>query len=73
VALVLAVQAGLLDDLPVDAVTEFRAALPGALDAVRSTINATGAIEETQKEAILAAMRRLAVSLIPVPATVPVP
>jgi len=75
VALVLAVQTGLLDDLTVDAVSEFRVALPGVLDAVPCTIKSTSEINEAQKDAILAAMRGLTASLMPepVPESVPVP
>ena len=69
VALVQAVQAGLLDQLPIETVAGFRTALPGALDAARCTITATGELEEAQKDAIWAAMRRLVTSLMPVPAS----
>ena len=65
VALVLAVQAGLLDDLAVDAVAGFRAALAGALDGAGCSIDATGAINEAQRDAIMVAVRNLAASLMP--------
>ena len=67
VALVLGVQSGLLDDLPIEAVGAFRAALPAALDAFPSAIDGDGGLAADQADAILAAMRRLAKSLMPSP------
>ena len=69
VALVLAVQGGLLDDLAIEAVAEFRAALPGVLDVIPNAIDASGEIGTTQKDAILVAMHKLAASLVPEPAS----
>jgi len=71
VALVLAVQSGLLDSLPVEAVGAFRAALPAVLDAFPTAIDADGGIEAAQVNAIVAAMHGLAETLTPVPSPEP--
>jgi F-type H+-transporting ATPase subunit alpha len=67
VALLLAVQSGLLDPLPLDAVAAFRAGLPAALDRdaaeVLHAIAETGQMDDEAKESLLAAMTRLATSL----------
>lgn len=67
VALLLAVQTGLLDPLPLDAVTTFRDALPETLDrdaghALRA-ISETGKLNEAARAALMAAMTRLATQL----------
>lgn len=67
VALVLAVQAGVLDTLSLEDVATFRAALPGALDeapgALLHAIDDKGTIAEAQREALLDTARALAASL----------
>ncbi|MDP4034361.1 MAG: F0F1 ATP synthase subunit alpha [Pseudorhodobacter sp.] len=67
IALMLAVQSGLLDPLPLDAVAAFRAGLPAALDrdAARAlrTIAETGAMDAGARGDLTAAMTRLAASL----------
>ncbi len=67
VALLLAVQAGLLDPLPLAAVAKFRAALPAMLDRdVPETIAAlttTGELEETARDALVAALAAFAATL----------
>jgi len=67
VAIVLAVQSGLLDSLPLDAVSDFRALLPQALDdnapqAVQSILQA-GTLDDGQREVMMGAMEALAKSL----------
>lgn len=63
VALMLAVQSGLLDALPLDTVTAFRAGLPAALDRdapeVVHRIADTGGVEADPRQDLLAAMTRL--------------
>ena len=64
VALVLAVQAGVLDALAPDAVAKFRADLAGALDreagdAVRQ-IQETGDLDEAHKQSLLTTLRAYA-------------
>lgn len=74
VALMLAVQSGLLDPLPLAAVAPFRDRLPETLDrdagnALRA-ISETGEMSEETRAALLAAMTRLATQLAgPEPAT----
>jgi F-type H+-transporting ATPase subunit alpha len=74
VALLLAVQSGLLDPLSLDAVATFRDKLPEHLDqeagdALRA-ISETGDLNETARAALMAAMTRLATKLgDPEPAT----
>ncbi|MDX2485691.1 MAG: F0F1 ATP synthase subunit alpha [Pseudodonghicola sp.] len=67
VALLLAVQTGLLDPLPLDAVAAFRAELPSVLDrdAAKSlsAIAETGKLEDEARAAVMAAITRLAASL----------
>ena len=67
VALMLALQSGLLDPLPLDAVAAFRAALPAALDRdapeVLHAIAETGDLEREARSTLMAAMSRLAASL----------
>jgi F-type H+/Na+-transporting ATPase subunit alpha len=67
VALLLAVQSGLLDPLSLDAVATFRDKLPEHLyqevgDALRA-ISETGDLNETARAALMAAMTRLATQL----------
>ncbi|MDF1871602.1 F0F1 ATP synthase subunit alpha [Vannielia sp.] len=68
-ALMLAVQSGVLDSLPPEAVTAFRAALPATLDA--NAGGALAALAEPKplppkaRDALLAVLRRLAASLAP--------
>lgn len=72
VALVLAVQTGLLDPLPLDAVAKFRAELAEALDegapGVLAAIAATGEMDEAGRRTLLDAMAALAARLTPEPA-----
>ena len=72
VALVLAVQSGVLDALPVPAVIAFRTGLRDAIDreavlAVRS-IEADGTLDEEGKQDLLKAMQSLARTVMPTPA-----
>ncbi|WP_300549181.1 F0F1 ATP synthase subunit alpha [Roseovarius sp.] len=67
IALMLAVQNGLLDPLPLAAVARFRTALPGALDndaadALRRLAE-TGMLDETGRAALMKTLTRLAGSL----------
>ncbi len=67
VALLLAVQSGLLDPLSLDTVAAFRDKLPenldqDAADALRA-ISETGELNETARAALMAAMTRLATQL----------
>jgi F-type H+-transporting ATPase subunit alpha len=77
VALVLAVQSGLLDPLPLAAVVGFRRGLREALDrdaaaAVRA-MQETGGLNEALKATLVEAMRRYAGTMTPpaAPATAP--
>jgi len=67
VALMLAVQSGLLDPLPIKAVAAFRAGLPRALDTnaadAVATMAASGDMDSTAQAAVMAAMTRLVKSL----------
>ncbi|SNR63769.1 F0F1 ATP synthase subunit alpha [Puniceibacterium sediminis] len=67
VALMLAVQSGLLDALPLSAVTTFRGALPGALNAettgALNLLTAGGELDATSRENLMAALGRLAETL----------
>ncbi|MEM5471752.1 F0F1 ATP synthase subunit alpha [Hoeflea sp. AS60] len=67
VGLMLAVQSGLLDPLPLDAVAAFRAGLPAALERdaaeVLSTITASGEMEAETRKVVMTAITRLAQSL----------
>ncbi len=67
IALMLALQTGLLDPLPLPAVAAFRAGLPAALDAdaadVVAAIAATGQIEADAQERLMAALGRHAAAL----------
>ncbi|MDT8326771.1 MAG: F0F1 ATP synthase subunit alpha [Roseovarius sp.] len=67
VALLLAVQAGLLDPLPLAAVTDFRAALPGALDddaaGFLRAIARSGGFDEATHKDLIGALTRLAKSV----------
>ncbi|MBN2907383.1 MAG: F0F1 ATP synthase subunit alpha [Rhodobacteraceae bacterium] len=69
VALLLAVQSGLLDPLPLEAVTAFRTDLPTALDRdvpeVMRAIDDTGALDADARATLMDAMSRLAASLTP--------
>jgi F-type H+-transporting ATPase subunit alpha len=67
VALLLAVQSGMLDPLPLAAVAAFRVALPAALDRdaaeVLRGIAETGALDPEAQAGLMSAMTRLAASL----------
>lgn len=67
VALMLAVQSGLLDPLPLEAVTAFRAGLPAALDKDAATaqdiLSEVGTMDEDARTALLAAATRFAATL----------
>lgn len=67
VALMLAVQSGLLDPLPLRAVTQFRVSLPDALDTgAAETLSAfalTGELDVTAHKALMSTLSRLAASL----------
>lgn len=67
VALMLAVQAGLLDPLPLDLVTAYRSALPEYLDknasAILDTLIATGELAEKTRSRLMEVLTRLAASL----------
>jgi F-type H+-transporting ATPase subunit alpha len=67
VALMLAVQSGLLDPLPLEAAKAFRAGLPAALDreaaGTLETLAETGQLDATAQENLMAALSRLAASL----------
>jgi F-type H+-transporting ATPase subunit alpha len=67
IALMLAVQSGLLDALPLNAVAAFRAGLPRALDRgapeLVSTVATGGELAAEVREKLLSAMTRLAASL----------
>ncbi len=75
VALMLALQTGLLDALPLTAVAAFRAALPAMLgkDAAEtlSAIDKTGELDPTMRETLMAALTRFAASLSDDNAVVP--
>lgn len=67
VALLLAVQAGALDPLPLEVVAAFRAGLPAALDRdaadILPAIAETGGVDATAREVLMSAIARLAASL----------
>lgn len=67
VALMLAVQSGLLDPLSLDAVAAFRAGLPAALDrdatGVLQADGETGALDADVRAKLIAAVTSLAASL----------
>lgn len=67
IALVHAVQGGVLDTLPVEKVADFRAALPGFLDREAAdfiaAIKGGGALSDDGRAGLLAALGRLAASL----------
>lgn len=69
VALVLAVQGGVLDALPLEAVPGFCAALPGALDGdvphAVQTIETAGTLDDDQRVLMIAVMTALAEALMP--------
>jgi F-type H+/Na+-transporting ATPase subunit alpha len=67
VALMLALQAGLLDPLPLPAIAAFRAALPAALDttAALALILAAKDIDDASRSALLETLTQLAQSLAP--------
>ncbi|MBU2360644.1 MAG: F0F1 ATP synthase subunit alpha [Alphaproteobacteria bacterium] len=69
VALMLAVQTGLLDPLPLDAVTTFRTGLPAALDAqaapVVQAMDRTGQLDDAARAALLTALQGFAATLTP--------
>ena len=75
VALVLAVQAGLLDALPLSDVIEFRRGLGAALDQdapkAVSQIEETGTLDDTLKQGLSAVLKKYAASLTPEPAAQP--
>lgn len=68
IALVLAVQGGVLDPLPVERVADFRAALPGALDRDVPDLAAALAkgetLDEDGRKTLLAALERLAAGIV---------
>ncbi len=72
VALVLALQQGLLDRLPLELIGRFRAELPDWLDTAASTIvnemMRTGGFDEANGAALTAALSALAAQLMPEPA-----
>jgi F-type H+-transporting ATPase subunit alpha len=75
VALVMAVQAGLLDALAPPAVADFRRGLTevidrGAPEVVR-TLLATGRLDDTQRQALLDVLRPCALALASAPANPP--
>ncbi len=67
VALVLAVQNGLLDPIPVEVVPRFRSGVAGALDSEAGdavqALDETGTISDAQKDAMLGAMKSLAANI----------
>ncbi|MBY8975881.1 F0F1 ATP synthase subunit alpha [Rhodobacteraceae bacterium NNCM2] len=67
VALMLALQTGLLDPLSIDALPAFRAGLPAALDAEAPdavhSVETSGEMTDDQKKNLIAAMTHLAASL----------
>ncbi|WP_226580736.1 F0F1 ATP synthase subunit alpha [Acuticoccus sediminis] len=67
VAMVLAVQGGVLDPLPVDKVPAFRTGLPAALDraagGVVESVEATGTLDDAGRETLLSAMTALVADL----------
>jgi F-type H+-transporting ATPase subunit alpha len=67
IGLVLAVQSGLLDPLPLDAVATFCAGLPAMLDTdaseVMSTLAETGALSSAAHATLMAAITRFAATL----------
>jgi F-type H+/Na+-transporting ATPase subunit alpha len=67
VALMLALQAGLLDPLPLPAIAAFRAALPAALDttAALALILAGKDIDDASRSALLETLTQFAQSLAP--------
>ena len=75
VALVLAVQAGLLDPLPLPGVIEFRRGLGAALDRdapkAVSQIEATGTLDDALKQDLGEVLKKYATSLTPEPAAQP--
>jgi F-type H+-transporting ATPase subunit alpha len=75
VALVLAVQAGLLDPLPLTGVIEFRRGLSEALDREApkavGQIQETGALDDAMKQTLLAAMKKYAAAMTPAKAAQP--
>ena len=72
VALVLALQRGVLDRLPLQLIGKFRAELPGWLDTAASTIvnemMRTGGLDEAKVAALTATLSALAAQLMPPPA-----
>ena len=73
VALVLAVQAGLLDALPLPAIIAFRAGLPRAIDTAAAAavhqIETTGALDADHKQPLLDALQHYVQTLVPAPPT----
>ena len=73
VALVLAVQSGLLDAVPPEAIAGFREKLPLTLDTDAKTavdaIKQSATMNDAQREMVMAAMKHLALSLVPPPET----
>ena len=65
----LAVQTGLLDPLPLAAVTTFRTGLPAALDAqaapVVQAMDRTGRLDDAARAALLTALQGFAATLTP--------
>ncbi len=69
IALLLALQNGILDAVPVEAVAQFRDRLPDWLaehsDAVAKTIDGTGTLDEPGRVVLLRALEELAALLVP--------
>jgi F-type H+-transporting ATPase subunit alpha len=70
VALVIAVQEGILDPIPLKAIAEFRRRLPAAIDdrageAVRQ-LQSLAALDDAGKQALVAALREIAAQVMPV-------
>ena len=65
----LALQNGILDAVPVEAVAQFRDRLPDWLaehsDAVAKTIDGTGTLDEPGRVVLLRALEKLAALLVP--------
>jgi F-type H+-transporting ATPase subunit alpha len=75
VALVLAVQAGLLDPLPLPGVIEFRRGLGAALDQdapkAVSQIQETGTLDDALKQSLSEVLKKYAASMTPKQAAQP--
>lgn len=69
VALMFALQNGVLDALPLDSVAQFRSALPDWLgaqaEAIAKGVNETGTLDEPSRTTLLTTLKELAASLMP--------